>query len=197
MAGIRQFDEQAVLKKALELFWQKGYRSTSMIDLATYTGIQRGSLYNTYKSKENLFIQSFSIYADFVLKNIEESLQSNDIEAAITRFFECMVQRLQCDDQSRNGCLGTRTIMESIDEEPVIGEQLKKLYHNYEELLYQRLEQAKKVGQFTGNSRDSARYLAALARGIAVTYQLYRDTKELQKIYRTAIKTLPFYKDGA
>jgi len=47
MAGIRQFDEEAMLEQALELFWQKGFANTTMQDLAAATGVQRGSLYNT------------------------------------------------------------------------------------------------------------------------------------------------------
>ena len=38
MVGVRQFDEQAVLSRALEVFWRKGVGATSMIDLAKATG---------------------------------------------------------------------------------------------------------------------------------------------------------------
>ena len=59
MAGVRQFDEQQAYAAALEVFWTKGFRATSMLDLATATGVQRGSLYHAYGGKEQLFLRLF------------------------------------------------------------------------------------------------------------------------------------------
>jgi TetR/AcrR family transcriptional regulator, transcriptional repressor for nem operon len=44
MVGVRQFDEDRALGQALEVFWRKGLRATSMLDLANATGVLRGSL---------------------------------------------------------------------------------------------------------------------------------------------------------
>ena len=46
MAGVRQFNEDDAFAHALDVFWRKGFRATSMLDLAEATGVQRGSLYN-------------------------------------------------------------------------------------------------------------------------------------------------------
>ena len=45
MVGARQFDEQEVIAIALDVFWRKGLHDATMQDLATATGVQRGSLY--------------------------------------------------------------------------------------------------------------------------------------------------------
>lgn len=41
MAGVRQFDEERALGKALDVFTVRGFRDTSMLDLAAGTGVQR------------------------------------------------------------------------------------------------------------------------------------------------------------
>lgn len=40
----REFDEDVVLEAAMEAFWQGGYETTSLADLMTATGLQKGSL---------------------------------------------------------------------------------------------------------------------------------------------------------
>ncbi|WP_297356008.1 helix-turn-helix domain-containing protein [Paraburkholderia sp.] len=48
MAMVRQFDEETVLDKVLDVFWQKGWQATSMADLADAANVQRGSLYHAF-----------------------------------------------------------------------------------------------------------------------------------------------------
>ena len=63
MVGARQFDEQEVIAIALDVFWRKGLHDATMQDLATATGVQRGSLYNAYGDKEAIFLRAFDQYA--------------------------------------------------------------------------------------------------------------------------------------
>ena len=54
MPRVKQFNEDEVLNKAMELFWKKGYNATSMQDIVDYLGINRASLYSTFGGKKNL-----------------------------------------------------------------------------------------------------------------------------------------------
>lgn len=47
--------KQLILKKALELFSERGYDSVSVGEIASAVGIKAPSLYNHYKSKEAIF----------------------------------------------------------------------------------------------------------------------------------------------
>ncbi|MDQ6889496.1 MAG: TetR/AcrR family transcriptional regulator, partial [Bacteroidota bacterium] len=55
------FDNEEVLKKALSLFWEKGYNGTSISDLETVTGINRSSIYNTYGDKNQFFLKALEL----------------------------------------------------------------------------------------------------------------------------------------
>ena len=50
-----KFNEDEVLIKAMELFWNKGYHATSIQDLVSNLGINRASLYDTFGGKKELF----------------------------------------------------------------------------------------------------------------------------------------------
>ena len=56
MAGRhRKFDEDTVLKQATEVFWTKGYESATTEDLLTAMNLNKGSLYNAFGNKKQLF----------------------------------------------------------------------------------------------------------------------------------------------
>ena len=64
-----EFNRDEALTKAMEVFWQKGYKATSMKDLIEEMGIQPGSIYNTFGDKHSLFIESIKHYGQVVTSN--------------------------------------------------------------------------------------------------------------------------------
>ena len=56
-----------IAQEALYLFSEKGYTATSVRDIADAVGIKDSSLYNHYKSKQEIF--------DYVIKKYEKSFQ--------------------------------------------------------------------------------------------------------------------------
>jgi TetR/AcrR family transcriptional repressor of nem operon len=63
MARPKEFDVDRALDAALEVFWSKGFGATSMQDLVDGMGINRGSLYDTFGSKDELYRRAFGEYA--------------------------------------------------------------------------------------------------------------------------------------
>ena len=62
----REFDEEAALEAAMDAFWQKGYEATSLSDLCTCTGLHKGSLYQAFGDKHQLFMRALLHYADIL-----------------------------------------------------------------------------------------------------------------------------------
>src|SRR3954452_9697706 len=106
MSGVRQFEEEVVLDQALEVFWRKGLRATSMLDLTRATGVQRGSLYHAYGGKEALFRLAFRRYESRFLAAAASALDQPDARTALRRFFSVVVANMTAGAPSR-GCLTT------------------------------------------------------------------------------------------
>jgi TetR/AcrR family transcriptional repressor of nem operon len=62
MARNKEFEEAAVLDKAVHLFWCKGYNGTSMQEVVDCLGISRSSLYDTFGDKRQLYLAALGRY---------------------------------------------------------------------------------------------------------------------------------------
>jgi AcrR family transcriptional regulator len=58
----RTFDPDTALRKALDLFWERGYEGTSLSDLAQAMGIASASIYACFGGKEDLFRKVMALY---------------------------------------------------------------------------------------------------------------------------------------
>lgn len=59
-----QFETDAAVDKAMDLFWRQGYAGTTPQELASELGIGKGSLYNTFESKHELFTRALRRYSE-------------------------------------------------------------------------------------------------------------------------------------
>jgi AcrR family transcriptional regulator len=55
---------ERIIQAAMELFWLKGYNSTSIADLLSRTQLNSGSLYNVFPSKQDVLIGVLEAYRD-------------------------------------------------------------------------------------------------------------------------------------
>ncbi len=58
----RMFDRDAMLQKALMLFWEHGYEGVSVSQLVEEMGITPPSLYAAFGSKEGLYREAVALY---------------------------------------------------------------------------------------------------------------------------------------
>jgi AcrR family transcriptional regulator len=60
----RSFDRAAALRRAMEVFWERGYEGTSLSDLTAAMGINSPSLYAAFGCKEALFREAVALYCE-------------------------------------------------------------------------------------------------------------------------------------
>src|SRR3954452_16874574 len=134
MVGTRQFDEDELLEAALRTFWQNGFASTSMIDVAEVTGVQRGSLYNAYGDKEQLFLLAYERYAGRFLDSVRQALSHHDHVVALTTLFKQVVDNMSEGAPSR-GCITTKTAIELPLAGKAIEARVRQLIEDFTALI--------------------------------------------------------------
>lgn len=70
----RTFDTEVVAERAMQLFWQKGYEATSMAELLDAMGIGRSSFYQSFGSKQDVFLLAVQRYRDQLVARLRRSL---------------------------------------------------------------------------------------------------------------------------
>lgn len=176
MAGVRQFDEEVVLDRALELFWKKGYAETTMQELAAATGVQRGSLYNAYQGKDALFLKVFDVYMDRFLAQVDASLNQTDLATALTAFFDFVIDSMMVGTPTR-GCLTSKTAIGGETIEEPVRQVLQKLVDRLEITLKDCFERSG-VDIMTSPA-EAARLIVTFTRGMVVIERVYQDKKRL------------------
>jgi AcrR family transcriptional regulator len=75
-----------IIRAAMKLFAQKGYHATSMQEIAENSGMAKGSLYNYFKSKEEIALSIFSYHYEMLFEKILEI--ANDETLSVKEKFE-------------------------------------------------------------------------------------------------------------
>jgi TetR/AcrR family transcriptional repressor of nem operon len=182
----REFDHDDVLRIAFDQFWRKGVRGTSLSDIARDAGVQRGSLYNAFGSKEALFLCAYERYAGEYLSAIQKALGAGTLRKRLTALFDLTIKNFRSGSPPR-GCPTTRGLMELSQVE---GEGLDEnarqafadLVARITGLIQEALSEGVKHGEFNGDPETAALHIATVTRGLAVLERAFGDEAQLRKI---------------
>ncbi|WP_283750427.1 TetR/AcrR family transcriptional regulator [Bacillus cereus] len=138
MARLREFDEEKALDAAMQLFWEKGYATTSLSDLTAKMEIQRPSLYAAFGDKEGLFEAALRRYTNLHAASIRTKLQKEQsVKESIRMFFENMVEE-EYKRESNKGCFCINTMVEIAPHNEKF-EVLTREHQMYLSVIFQEL----------------------------------------------------------
>ncbi|RAU45141.1 TetR/AcrR family transcriptional regulator [Pseudomonas sp. RIT412] len=189
MAGVRQFDEDRTLDLALNVFWQKGLSATSMQDLAQATGVLRGSLYNAYQGKEQLFLKVFDRYRQRMTGHMAAALADPSIKVALEGFFDFIITSMTEGTPTR-GCLTTKTAVDGISEVETIRTALQGMLDDIEALLQTRFVLEEQNATLNLTASEASRLVSTFTRGVVVMERVYQDEARLRSTAASMVKVL-------
>src|SRR3990170_350601 len=100
----RAFDPDAVLDRALEVFWRQGYEGTALSDLTAAMGINRPSLYAAFGNKEELYRKVLDRYAHGPTAYLAESINRTTAREVAEHWLQGVIRLLTATD-SPGTCL--------------------------------------------------------------------------------------------
>jgi TetR/AcrR family transcriptional repressor of nem operon len=188
MAGVKQFDRDEVLDRAMAAFWTRGYEATSIDDLVEATGINRGSLYGTFGDKKRLFLMTLDRYWDTVVNAMMEELSDPDRRRAIERMFDALIRRTS-DPRFPRGCFITNTSLECPTCGDEIARKIAERLGQQETAIYRVLRKAQAEGALNParDARALARFFLGVAWGINAVNRTEADPEVLRDMVRAAM----------
>ncbi len=186
----KEFDPDIALGRAMELFHTKGYEATSMQDLLSQMDIGRGSMYDTFGGKRELFLAAMNRYADERLVGLRQCLvKSEDPLAAIRKLF---LSFSEPQEGPCRGCLMVNTTVEMAPLDSELEELLRKRWQNIEKMFAGALERARERGDLAKSKdpRKLARFLVNTMQGVAVRSRGGSKPTEISDVVETALTVL-------
>jgi len=100
-----KFNIDEAIDQATEVFWAKGYQSTSLTDLLSAMNIKKGSFYNTFGSKKALFRKALNKYDDKHRRTMVRGLEKiSDPILSLESFFDVIIEQALA-DPDKKGCM--------------------------------------------------------------------------------------------
>ncbi|MEV5572891.1 TetR family transcriptional regulator [Spirillospora sp. NPDC052269] len=168
MARTKEFDPDAALRRALELFWERGYEGTSMADLVERTGVARASLYSTFGGKHDLYTKALDLYTRSTPSIVEALSQPGPALPAL----RALVERYATEscDASLRGCMVVNAAVEMAGHDAAVARQVEASWTELETALTSALIRARAQGELTPDRdpRALARLLLVLFQGMRV-----------------------------
>ncbi|MCB0210173.1 MAG: TetR/AcrR family transcriptional regulator [Anaerolineae bacterium] len=192
MARPREFDENTVLDKAMDLFWHKGYEATSIQELIATMGISRGSLYDSFGDKHALFVAVLKRYRQRSHDRFLQILsQPGSVKAAIADMFNYVVHEALA-DAKRRGCLMTNSTIELSPHDAEIAEVVQFNQQWVQEALYNALGRGQAQGEIATNTDilALAQFLFNSLQGLRVVSKTTPDRQALENIVTITLSSV-------
>lgn len=192
MARPKEFEEQEALTKALEVFWRRGYASTSMQDLTDAMQISRQSLYDTFGDKHTLYLSTMQHYIDTIGRHwLMPLFQEDNIRVAMRQTFENIVNE-SVTDPFGAGCFTVNAAIELAPSDSEVTECLLQAVCATETCFYNALSVAQAQGELPHetDARAMASFFLNAVRGLRVMARFKPERKAMQDIVEVTLSVL-------
>ncbi len=187
----RSFDRDAALRRAMELFWARGYEHASVAALGEAMGLSPPSLYAAFGSKEQLFREACDLYGD-VEGDIWLAMDAPNALEAVAQFLERTARSFTRPDKPR-GCMIVLGGLHADAEEPSVAEEMRARRATSFDQLKARFDRAVSEGDLAEgvDTAAMARFYVAVQNGMAIQARDGADYDALMQVARGALLAWP------
>lgn len=152
----RSFDRAAALRRAMEVFWERGYEGTSLGDLTEAMGINKPSLYAAFGCKEALFREAVALYDAVEGAATERALHEEPTaRAAVEAMLRANVDAYT-DPAKPSGCMIVLAATLGTPENKRVREHLAECRRSALDALRRRMERGVAEGDLPAGTDTAA-----------------------------------------
>jgi TetR/AcrR family transcriptional repressor of nem operon len=175
------YEDSNIIKKAQEIFWQKGYTATSLSDLQKATGAGAGSFYNTFKGGKKEVFKKAIEERRLAFDAFKNELARSDSPLELIKDFFRSIAEADTNEHFK-GCIIANTVVEMtyIDED--LEANAVQILKEVEQMFTATI----KTEQIKGNIQSKTspdilgKYLITFWCGLNTLRRMYPDKKILK-----------------
>ena len=184
---------QRLVLAAMQLFWEKGYNSTSIADVLQTAKVNSGSLYYFFPGKIDLLVAVLDLYHDGIRTMLLEPAWAG-VDDPIEKIFALLARYRQSlvDTECFYGCPIGSLALELHEPDPAVRERLAKNFSAWIEAIVECLQQAQARLPANLNRRDLAQFVLTTMEGGVMQARTFRDID----YFDAAVRQLRLYFKG-
>jgi AcrR family transcriptional regulator len=175
---------QRILAHAAQLLNQRGFLSSSVSEIMEATGMQKGGLYNHFRSKEDLAIQVFDYAVEQIAERYRKALKGK--EHAVERLL-AVIRLFEVYDGNApfaGGCPLMNCAIESDDTSPALRARALQAMDRWRDMFVHIIARGVSRGEIRpGVDPDAeATLFIATLEGAVMMSNLYKDAVHVRRV---------------
>lgn len=184
----REFEEDRVLNAAMHIFWNQGYEGTSLKDLCSATGLHKGSLYQAFGDKHQLFLKSLKYYMEQSFKEVAASAYFHDspmknLRSLLSEITEKCIKG--------EGCMVINSLVEMAPHDQEVKQMIDQSYAMKQRFLTDLIDRAQRDGEITIKQEPDrlAAVLMVTLAGLAATVKGFSNTDHVSYVLEDVLSS--------
>ncbi|MBM3356211.1 MAG: TetR/AcrR family transcriptional regulator [Betaproteobacteria bacterium] len=173
-----------ILERAAQLLNQRGFLSSSVSEIMEATGMQKGGIYNHFKSKEDLAVQAFDYAVERIAEKYRAALEGKEhavdrLVAVITLF-----EVYEGDAPFAGGCPLMNCAIESDDTSPVLRARARQAMDQWRDMFVRIIAKGISRGEIRPHvhpDTEATLFITSLE-GAVMMSNLYKDPVHLRRV---------------
>ncbi|MCP1307649.1 TetR/AcrR family transcriptional regulator [Paenibacillus tyrfis] len=191
MSRPREFDVDRALHQSMEVFWTKGFKSTSFEDLTRTTQVKKQSLYCVFEDKRALFLKALALYREQSISMLEE-LASREVSPL--KKLEAIRDTALCqgNETIHRGCLVVNSALEFGTDDEEVTREVELMFAKVEQILEKIISSGQEQRLITTRhtSQELAAYLNNALLGAKIMERSGASREQIDAILRTSFAML-------
>lgn len=196
----RSDTKNRIIESATTLMHERGYESVGVAEICQRAGVNKGSFYHFFRTKENLGLAVIEGYWAEHRAVFEDLRQTNEPLTELRRFFSTMAEHHRLEKAANGfirGCLLGNLSLELAPQAPVVQQHLGRIFDEQVAVFAELIDRAIKNGDLPQqDAQQTAENAIAFLEGVVLISKVRNEPEVISAAEPAFLRLLGLATDG-